>query len=60
MSDSEVFLSLQVWVRYTGGFEQVSTCQVSTMKQWQNQQKKVRKLMYTLMLLHTYKPKKIR
>lgn len=28
MSDSEVFLSLQVWVRYTGGFEQVSTSQV--------------------------------
>lgn len=28
MSVSEVFLSLQVCARYTGGFEQVSTCQV--------------------------------
>lgn len=26
ISDTEAFLSLQVWMRYTGGFEQVSTC----------------------------------
>lgn len=60
MSDSEVCLSFQVWVQYTCGFEQVSTCQVcfyheAMVKTAQKDRNPVR----TLMLLHTYEQKKI-
>lgn len=57
MSDS-VFLSFQVWVRYAGGFEQVSTCQVCFYHEaMAKTTQKTKKLMHPLMLLHTCKQK---